>query len=107
MAPIAIAGAAAATTQMLFRHALLPPGHSTRTTAMTKREGCKVIVIVDAFSTGALLPAEFKRRGVACIHVASRPVFPEFFRRSMPSADLFVRHLTYRNNFPDLVERLR
>jgi biotin carboxylase len=38
------------------------------------------VAIVDAYSTAALLPAEFRRRGWRCVHVRGTPRIPEIFR---------------------------
>lgn len=38
------------------------------------------VAIVDAYSTAALLPAEFRRRGWRCVHVRGTPEIPEIFR---------------------------
>lgn len=51
-------------------------------TAQGNRE--RAVVIVDGFSSGAYLAPRFRERGITCIHVMSRPVYPEGIRAMTP-----------------------
>lgn len=68
----------------------------------TRRDAC---VVVDAYSTGSLLPRAFAAYGCASIHVASGRNLPDALRRTFRSAD-FLDDLTYDSDIDVLCKEL-
>jgi hypothetical protein len=66
----------------------------------------RAVAIVDAYSTGSRLAAEFGARGWQCVHVRSGSFILEILRPTF-SEKLFARDVTYTGDLPALVAELR
>lgn len=66
----------------------------------------KVVVIVDAYSTGKYLPEEILRRGHSWIHIISRDNLPSFATTGVKH-DSFLKEIHYDNQFFLLLEELK
>ena len=53
------------------------------------------VVVLDAYSSGARLPALFAQAGWRVIHVQSRPDIPKYFFKSFPGAEAFASCITH------------
>lgn len=61
----------------------------------------KIVVIVDAFSTGKYLAPEINKRGYECVHVKSRADVPSYFTEGYRSED-FLDEFVFNNNMQEL-----
>jgi len=66
----------------------------------------KILVLVDGYSSGSLLPAVLRERGWSCVHVASMPDPPPYFLTAYRPED-YVAHFSYHGDLEDLVSRLK
>ncbi|MDH3281015.1 MAG: ATP-grasp domain-containing protein [Gammaproteobacteria bacterium] len=64
------------------------------------------IVVVDPYSSGSLLPAEFRKHGYRCVGVRSTPEVPTLYRRSFDPA-AFDEVLPYIAGHEELAATLR
>lgn len=53
------------------------------------------VVVLDAYSSGARLPALFAQAGWRVVHVQSRPDIPPYYLRSFPDTYAFVARITH------------
>lgn len=67
----------------------------------------KTAVIVDAYSSGARLPAMFRNRGWTCIHVQSTTEVPPPYRASFPGPSAFADHVVFDGDLDRLAAVLR
>ena len=65
-----------------------------------------VAIIVDAYSSGELYPAEFSARGWKCVHVQSSPAVPPEFVLSFRPGD-FIANLRFDGDSQRLLAALR
>lgn len=67
----------------------------------------KTAVIVDAYSSGARLPAMFRDQGWSCVHVQSTTEVPPPYRASFPGPSAFADHVVFDGDLDRLAARLR
>lgn len=65
----------------------------------------KVVVVVDAYSTGKYLPDEIIKRGFSWVHVVSRDNLPPFITAHINHVSCLTE-IFYQNNFNKLVEQI-
>src|SRR5713101_7052613 len=63
-------------------------------------------VIVDAYSSGALLAREFQKRGVTCVHVQSQPDLPAIFVPSFLPSE-FHANVVHKGSVEQTADFLR
>ncbi len=65
----------------------------------------KIIAIVDAYSSGALYPAEFKKRGYDCVHIqSSLDLHPGWFHSFQPGD--FIAKLVHQGDLDATIRQL-
>lgn len=63
------------------------------------------IAIVDAYSSGALYPAELKKRGYSCVHVQSSPFIDQSWLVSFHPKD-FIENIIHHGDSDESIRRL-
>lgn len=71
----------------------------------TEKNG-KVVVIVDAYSTGKYLPDEILQRGYSWVHIISRSNLPTFTTSGVVH-DTFLAEIHYKGQLSHLLEQLK